>query len=139
MDIRPVLQCVDIMNNPWSSAEQEQESNDYLNQFLKSPDYHLVAVEIMQSEDPSIQFVDLAQVLDISFDCRFYAVNILIEMFNKDWKVVPNSNQRFVLQFLETYLDSGVSVNSDYLYDDRGIFSAISHLLGSFRTCLEQP
>lgn len=139
MDIRPVLQCVDIMNNPWSSAEQKQESNDYLNQFLKSPDYHLVAVEIMQSEDPSIQFVDLAQVLDISFDCRFYAVNILIEMFNKDWKVVPNNNQRFVLQFLETYLDSGVSVNSDYLYDNRGIFSAISHLLESFRTCLEQP
>lgn len=78
-------------------------------------------------------------MLDISFDCRFYAVNILIEMFNKDWKVVPNGNQRFVLQFLETYLDSGVSVNSDYLYDNRGIFSAISHLLESFRTCLEQP
>lgn len=53
-------------------------------------------------------------MLDISFDCRFYAVNILIEMFNKDWKVVPNGNQRFVLQFLETYLDSGVSVNPDY-------------------------
>ena len=61
MDIRPILQCVDIMNNPWSSAEQKQESNDYLNQFLKSPDYHLVAIEIMQSEDPSICFVDLVQ------------------------------------------------------------------------------
>lgn len=54
MDIRPVLQCVDILNNPWSSAEQKQESNDYLNQFLKSPDFHVVAIEIMQSEDPSI-------------------------------------------------------------------------------------
>ena len=81
----------------------------------------------------------MLQVVDISFDCRFYAVNILIEMFNKNWKVVPNNNQRFVLQFLETYLDSGVSVNSVFQYYNRGIFSAILHSSGSFRTCLVQP
>lgn len=37
-------------------------------------------------------------------------MNILLEMFNKNWKAVPNDNQTFVLQFLESYLDSGVSV-----------------------------
>ena len=110
MDIRPVLQCVDIMNNPWSSAEQKRKSSDFLNQFLHSPDYHLVAIEIMQSEDPSICMHDGPYMLDISFDCRFYAVNILIEMFNKNWRVVPNKNQSDVLHFLETYLDTGISV-----------------------------
>lgn len=56
MDIRPILRSVDIMNNPWSSAQQKQESSDFLDQFLKSPNYHLAAIEIMQSEDPSISF-----------------------------------------------------------------------------------
>ena len=34
-------------------------------------------------------------------------------MFNKEWKTIPNESQTNVLQFLESYMDIGVSV---YIY-----------------------
>ena len=52
--IYTIIQCVDVLYNPGSSNEQKNEANRLLAQFTDTPNYHLVAIQIMQSEDPSI-------------------------------------------------------------------------------------
>ena len=54
IDIYTIIQCVDVLYNPGSSNEQKNEANRLLAQFTDTPNYHLVAIQIMQSEDPSI-------------------------------------------------------------------------------------
>ena len=54
VDIYTIIQCVNVLYNPRSSNEQKNEANRLLAQFTDTPNYHLVAIQIMQSEDPSI-------------------------------------------------------------------------------------
>lgn len=49
-------------------------------------------------------------ILAVSFNARFYALNLLINMFNKDWNKMITDSQVCILQFLEKYMISNAPV-----------------------------
>lgn len=49
--------------------------------------------------------------IGISFNVRFFALNLLISAFHKSWKCTPDDTQRLILGFLEDTLKNPISVS----------------------------
>ena len=52
----------------------------------------------------------MASRIGISFNVRFFALNLLISAFHKNWKCTPNDTQRSILGFLDDSLRNPIPV-----------------------------
>ena len=53
----------------------------------------------------------LAHTIDVSFNVKFFAMNLFLTVFDKSWKCTPTEKQTTVLQFLESYFRNDVAVH----------------------------
>ncbi len=53
----------------------------------------------------------LAYAVDVSFNVKFFAMNLFLTVFDKSWKCTPTEKQTTILQFLESYFRNDVAVH----------------------------
>lgn len=53
----------------------------------------------------------LAYAVDVSFNVKFFAMNLFLTVFDKSWKCTPTEKQTAILQFLESYFRNDVAVH----------------------------
>lgn len=113
--LQDVLRSVEILYDPASSQSDKNTASTILSQLSDSPNYSSVAMEILLSNDPCC-FFSLFLCIALTFNARFYSLNLLINMLNKDWNKIPTMNQITIIDFLEKYLISNVTVFVFYCY-----------------------
>lgn len=113
--LQDVLRSVEILYDPASSQSDKNTASTILSQLSDSPNYSSVAMEILLSNDPCCCF-SLFLCIALTFNARFYSLNLLINMLNKDWNKIPTMNQITIIDFLEKYLISNVTVFVFYCY-----------------------
>ena len=102
------IQCVEVLYNPTSTNIQKNEASCFLNDLSASEQAQMVAITIMSSQSDSCDEYDESCV-EVTLNSRFFAANLLMNVV-ETWKPVPNESQTNLIQFMESYLVSNISV-----------------------------